>query len=215
MRLPLILVPLALTALPALAEEPDPRRDIARCAVIDGMLERLQCYDDLAKALDLDGPQPVAAGVDAPAIGKWDVDRTTNPLDDSQTVVLALDADQGSDRWGNAVTMIIRCQSNRTEMYIAWRDYLGNDGDYRNEYKRVTIRVGDASATTQNWSLSTDSKATFAPGAPIELIREMARTDTFVAQVTPYNESPVTAIFDLTGMADALEPVMEVCGWSL
>ncbi|WP_421704607.1 type VI secretion system-associated protein TagO [Aliiroseovarius sp.] len=212
---------LAMIALPAMAlaqtqpQDSDPRREIAQCAVIDGMLERLQCYDDLAKALDLDGPQPVATGVTAPAIGKWEVQRSSNPLDDSQTVVLALDADQGSDRWGNKVTMIIRCQSNRTEMYVAWRDYLGNDGDYRNEYKRVTIRVGDNPAATQNWGLSTDSKATFAPGTPIALIRDMAKADRFVAQVTPYNESPVTAIFDTTGLTEALAPVMEVCGWQL
>ena len=212
---------LAMIALPAMAlaqtqpQDSDPRREIAQCAVIDGMLERLQCYDDLAKALDLDGPQPVATGVTAPAIGKWEVQRSSNPLDDSQTVVLALDADQGSSRWGNKVQLYVRCQSNISELFIVWHDILGNDGGLRNKFKRVTIRVGSDTATTQDWGLSTDSKATFAPGSPIPLIRNLARTDSFVAQITPFGAAPITAIFDTTGLTEALAPVMEVCGWQL
>jgi type VI secretion system protein VasI len=60
--------------------------------------------------------------------------------------------------------------------------------------------------------MSTDSKATFHP-QPIAFLKSMMEANTLVAQVTPYNESPVTAIFDTTGLADAIKPLRETCNW--
>ena len=186
---------------------------VATCAVIEGDLDRLSCFDDLARDADLDGPQPVAV-VDATP-GKWFVSKDTNPIDDSQRVVARLAADTGTSRYGGTISFIARCQSNETEAYINWDSYLGNDGDFRNEYKNVTVRIGDAQASPQRWTLSTDSKATFAPNWAGDLLKQMAGTSKFIAQATPYNESPITAIFDTTGMAEAIGPLAEVCGWEL
>ena len=38
----------------------------------------------------------------------------------------------------------------------------------------------------------------------VAFIRELMAADRFVAQVTPYNESPVTAVFELTGLPTAV-----------
>ncbi|EHJ7968006.1 type VI secretion protein, partial [Escherichia coli] len=32
-------------------------------------------------------------------------------------------------------------------------------------------------------------------------------------QSPPYNESPVSATFDLSGLSDALKPLQKACGW--
>lgn len=202
----------ALMASPVMAIED---QALAKCAVMEGDLDRLSCFDDLVRDAGLDAPQPQAVPETASNAGKWAVSRDKNPLDDSERVVLILRADSGSSRFSGPIGFIARCQSNSTEAYINWGDYLGNDGTFRNEYKNVTVRIGDGQASTQRWSLSTDSKATFAPSWAGDLLKKMAATNKLVVQTTPYNESPVTAIFDTTGMADALEPLMEVCGWSL
>ncbi|MFT7526708.1 MAG: hypothetical protein ACI9LY_001859 [Arenicella sp.] len=34
-----------------------------------------------------------------------------------------------------------------------------------------------------------------------------------VFQTTPYNESPVTAIFDISGIDNAIKPIQSNCGW--
>ena len=75
------------------------------------------------------------------------------------------------------------------------------------------IRIGREKSRTQQWGISTDSTATFAPEWAGELLKEMANADTFLAQVTPYNESPVIAIFDTRGMTNALKPLAETCRW--
>lgn len=178
-------------------------REVATCALVDGDLSRLECYDSLAKKYGLQGPQ--SQPVNISGNGKWDVDVETNPIDDSKTVTLILKADEGSNRWGRPVIMIARCKSNTTDLYIAWNDYLGSEAD-------VLSRVGSHKARTRRWSMSTDSKATFHP-QPIGFLKSMMESDTLVAQVTPYNESPVTAIFDTKGLSEAIKPLRDTCNW--
>ena len=64
------------------------------------------------------------------------------------------------------------------------------------------------------WSVSTDNDSTFVARA-IPYLRTMVQSERLVVQTTPYNEAPSTAIFDLTGVADALAPVAETCEWTL
>jgi len=180
------------------------RKEIARCAVVEGDLARLECFDALAQKLGLDGPQSKAPQIQG--TGKWLVDVEENPIDDSTTVSLVLLADSGQSSWGTPIGLVLRCHSNKTEVFINWGEYLGSEA-------KVTARVGDTKAKTRTWGLSTDSKATFYPGGDITFIKELLETDRLVAQVTPYGESPVTAVFDLGGLPNAIKPLRETCGW--
>lgn len=169
----------------------------------NGDLSRLECYDNLAQRYGLQGPQ--VQPVDVSGNGKWAVNVETNPIDDSKTVTLLLKADEGQNRWGSPVAMLARCRSNETDLFIVWNDYLGSEAD-------VLSRVGTEKARTRRWSMSTDSKATFHP-QPIAFLKSMMEADSLVAQVTPYNESPVTAVFDIKGLSEAIKPLRETCHW--
>lgn len=178
-------------------------KEYAKCAVIDGDLARLGCFDNLAKKKNLDGRQVQPTSIEGK--GKWKVSVDVNPIDDSKTVTLVLVADSGKNRWGNPVFLVARCQSNSTDLYIGWNDYLGSEAD-------VLARVGDNKAVTQRWSMSTDKKASFHR-KPIPFLKEMLTSPKLVAQVTPYNESPVTAIFNTAGLENAIKPLRETCSW--
>lgn len=60
---------------------------------------------------------------------------------------------------------------------------------------------------------SSDNSATFYPGDHEELIKRLAVSKRLVARTQPYNESPVTAVFDLTSIREAVTPVREACGF--
>lgn len=178
-------------------------KEIAKCAIIEGDLARLECFDNIAKENNLDGKQPQP--VEISEKGKWDVDINVNPIDDSKTVTIVLDAESGKNKWGDAVYLVARCKSNSTDLYIGWNDYLGHETS-------VLTRIGDNKAVTQRWALSTDKKATFSPKA-VPFLKEMLKSQKLIAQVTPYNESPVTAVFNTTGLENAIKPLRETCGW--
>jgi type VI secretion system protein VasI len=180
------------------------KKRIAASAAIKGDLERLESYDQLAIELGL-----VSKAIVLPTkgTGKWSSSSETNPVDDSTTVVLSLTADEGRSRMmGEPIVLIIRCRSNKTELYINWNDYLGED-------VKVLTRVGDSAAVKKLWSVSTNRQSSFYFGSPIEFIKTLIGADRLVAQVTPYQESQVTAIFDIRGLAEAIKPLQATCGW--
>lgn len=193
-----------LSTFSVLVQADDLKSNIARCATISGELERLECFDQLAKSNQLDGPQETTTAIDG--VGKWLVSDSINPIDDSRTVTLILQSDSGQTKWGNPIGLVLRCKSNTTDLYINWSDFLGREAN-------VLTRIGTESAVTKRWNLSTDSQATFHPRGTIDFIKAMLQSTRFVAQVTPYNESPITAIFDTTGLENAITPLRETCGW--
>jgi len=182
----------------------DLNKAIAACASVKGDLARLSCYDSLARARGLS--QPEAPPIAIEGNGKWLVSAKQNPVDDTKTVTLILSADSGQSTIGKPVSLILRCESKKTEAYISWNNYLGSEAD-------VLTRIGNAPAVSKNWGLSTDSQATFYPGNHIAFIKSLLQADRLVAQVTPYDESPVTAVFDLAGLSNAIKPLQETCGW--
>ena len=138
-----------------------------------------------------------------------------NPIDDSITVTALLEADSGKSSRGETVYFVARCKSNKTEVYINWQDYLGDDSSSVYEkWKHVTVRIGNLESEQQKWSISTDNNATFAPTWAGDLLKKMSEHQRLIVQTTPYNENPVTALFDTSGMAARLAPLAETCGWS-
>lgn len=169
---------------------------------------------DIDETVDSDGSSGLAPPSDAgeqksSGTGEWSVETSVNPIDDSKTVIVALRANSGESRWDEPIMLVVRCKSNETDLYIRWGDYLGSDSP------RVLTRIGDNDATTIDWNNSTDNQATFYPNNAIRYLKRIMAADRFVAQVTPYNEAPVTAIFDTTGMRESIRPLADTCNWEL
>lgn len=178
-------------------------KEFAKCASLDGDLSRLECFDKLAKDNKLDRAQVQPVSVDG--TGDWDVSVKVNPIDDSKTVTLLLLAESGKSKWNRPYALLVRCKSNETDVFIAWNEYLGREAD-------VLTRIGSNQAITERWSMSTNNKSTFHP-KPITFLKEMLTANKLVAQVTPYNENPATAIFNTSGLENAIKPLRETCEW--
>jgi len=180
------------------------KKEIAKCASVEGELARLDCYDKLANTVGVSKK----GSTNQKKYGKWDLEIKKNPIDDSKTVVGILAAKDGKSKWGKPISLVLRCQSKRTEAYIMWGSYLGDDNP------AVLVRIGDAEAATERWSASTDKTATFYKSDAIEFVKSLEKSKKFVAQITPYMESPITAVFDLSGIDKVTTALKETCGWN-
>lgn len=191
--------------------EGDEARYLGAYASWDEYLERVADPSAYAQRILASRAQPgdedLTGLLERAATGPWFVNERTDPLDDSPIVTLANTASEGRSQVGRAPSLILRCSDNRTEVYIAWSDYLGSDAP------TVSYRIGDGTMQTSRWSMSTDNQATFYPGNDIALIRQLVTANRFVARVTPYNESPVTAVFELDGLPEHVGKLQEACNW--
>ncbi|QUM91392.1 hypothetical protein HWV03_08370 [Moritella sp. 36] len=173
-------------------------KEYAKCAIVEGDLVRLECFDNLAVAKKLNVRQVKPASFVGK--GKWYVS-----VDGSKAITLTLNADSGKNRWGKPVSLVVRCKNNTTDLYIGWNDYLGLEAS-------VLTQVGTHKAMIQNWSMSTDKNTTYH-NEPIPFIKEMLDSPKLVTQVTLYNKSAITAVFNTSGLENIIKPLRERCGW--
>lgn len=188
----------------AWAATPVTKDDLAKCAATANSVERLACFDDLAKQAGV-----VASTTDtsSPGGGKWNTATNTDPMTDKSVYTAILLSDNGKGRFGDPVALLLRCKDKKTEMFIAWSSYLGSDE------ARVTFRLDKEPAKTTAWSISTNGKATFYPSSPVSYLKKLVDGKSFVASVTPYHENSITAVFDITGADTALADIRKGCGW--
>jgi type VI secretion system protein VasI len=178
--------------------------NVAQCAGMENSVQRLSCYDELAEANNL---SKKTVATPAAGKGKWSTSTTTDPLTDQSVYVAILTAGTGRGRFGESIDLVVRCAKKTTDLYINWASFLGSESTF------VTHRVGKDKAVRQSWVVSTDHKSSFYPGSPVSTLKKMIDTNSFVVNVTPYSESPVTATFDISGASEALSDVRKGCGW--
>lgn len=198
------IVAVMLLLIPLVSNAAIDEKQVALCASMKGSVERLACYDAIADANDL---APKTVSTTTAGKGKWSTSTSTDPLTDKSIYIAMLDATSGRGRYGDGIDLVVRCSKGETDFYINWASFLGTDST------SVTHRIGRAKAVKSSWLLSTDNKSTFFPGSPISALKAMISSDSFVANVTPYNENPVTATFDTTGAGEALKEIRTACKW--
>jgi len=174
------------------------------CADISNDQRRLACYD-----------AEYRPAVEAESVSEWTVSEQTSPIDDSKTVVVrtdALEAVLGRFGRDHLPSLIMRCQENRTVMYIHF-DQL-HMADIQN-YGSVTMRVDQQQASTRNMQASTNSTSLglWSGGQSIPVIRSLFDADILTIRATPFSESPVTVQFPISGLEEAITPLREACNW--
>jgi len=159
------------------------KNDFKKASVITDDVKRLQEYDKLSIKYGF-------AKKEKASDSKWIESISINPLDDSLTVVLINEESSES--------LIVRHSLGKLDLYITCRKYLGHNST------EVTYRVGKSEAQTDVWVISSDNKAVFYSGNVEELLQQMIDSDTFVSQITPYGEVPITTVFDIRGLKQLL-----------
>ena len=141
--------------------------------------------------------------------GTWIVQATTaDPISGKPTAIVYANSTSGETQLGKPIQLIIRCENSQTDFFINWGQFLGSSGPVT-----VTSRLGTAGARGLQWNLSTDNEATFYPSDPVAYVKTLFGQTMYAAQTLPYNASQVTAVWDITGVQNAVAGVRKACGW--
>lgn len=206
---------------------------LSGCAAIERDDLRLLCLDNQLRIMEIIYPvfgldrerfqeefRARHPEVETPAIsratGGWSVDHSVSAMTDEATVVLSLESENmipGRLRnTAGPAELILRCMENTTTFFVTMNNlFLSSTGGYG----RVTYRIDAAPPKTVAMDASTDNEALglWNGRRSIPVIREMMAGERMVVRLTPFNESPVEASFDIRGLAEAIAPLREACNW--
>lgn len=199
-RLALITAGLSLLAPPATSAE---------CGGIDNDLDRLACYDRES------GRTPTAEVTEGP-LGNWNVTKQTSEFEDTTDYAMFVESDEplscnllgGSER----ARLYVRCWENVTSLFIVTNCHLASGFQ---GYGSVDYRVDASSSKTREFAASTDNKALglWRGGDSIPVIKELIEGERVIFRFTPFNESPVSVAFSISGLEESIKPLRTTCGW--
>ncbi len=189
-----------LVLLPLAAGAQDLEGAVAACAGIESRLDRLDCYDRLPGAFGISAGQ-----------SDWAVEQGTDPLNGTPLVTLTLTAREGRAAFGAPIRLVAHCRNDTTEVFVQWSSFLGAV----QATQPVTLRIGEGAPEAAQWVLSDDREATFTPDWGGTLLRRLADGPQLVIETVPYDGDPLRAVFDTSGLAEAVQPLTEACNWSL
>ncbi len=154
------------------------------------------------------------ATLPAVAARGWQRDEeSASETDRARAVVFHLDADNEVTGWraSGRPTLVARCQARQMAVYMVTG--MPANPESGNYYQHTVVTSFDeAKPVSQRWTQSEDSEALFAPN-PAAFARQLARSKTLTVQFTPYNSSPATARFDVSGFDKHLPALARACGW--
>lgn len=132
------------------------------------------------------------------ATGDWNVQVDKSPIDDTETVIMALNAETPIRAWVNEVstpTLMLRFKEGELEAFFS----LGVTPDTESgDTRTLTLRFDSQPAKDFKGNISTNNKAVFLRN-PRELLREISSAKKLTLKFTPFNSNPVTTTFNLNG----------------
>jgi hypothetical protein len=105
--------------------------------------------------------------------------------------------------------LVVRCLARRMDVFVFTDSAAAmeaQDADHA-----VRIAFDDGPERTERWPDSEAHDALFAPDARA-LAQQLIRARTMRFGYTPHNAAPVSALFDVAGLAERISPAAAQCG---
>lgn len=169
--------------------------DAFHCTAVQNDIARLECFDkaygDFRSA--------------AKAPGKWIIQSKIDPLDDTITTLIALNASGDAHPLYGYSQLVIRCQGSELSAWISWNEVIVEDT------KIVASRIGSGHARTERWLDSTSRRVTFYPGNAVKFVLDLMAEHRFVAKLAPGTREEKLAVFNVNGLEQTAEPIKDIC----
>ena len=168
--------------------------------------KRLACFDELARAV---AEGEVLPTLPSSGTGQWEVNQEISPVDDSRNVYMRLEAEDEGYAAGSRPVLMVRCTESKIDVLVHFDSRLSFGDDIE-----ILSRFDQYPARKDNWGLSTDRKAIFAPHSAFWALK-IERAQKLFVRLTPAGASPIDATFNLAGSAEAMRPLRESCGFNV
>jgi len=118
-------------------------------------------------------------------------------------------------RFGNAGNglLLLRCMENTTAVVFRFNDQFMASIQ---SYGVIEYRIDKSPIVWRLYTQeSTDNMALglWRGRAAIPFIKSLLGHETLLVRATPFNESPVTLTYDISGIDNAIAPLRKTCRW--
>ncbi|PTY36850.1 hypothetical protein BGP77_06065 [Saccharospirillum sp. MSK14-1] len=181
---------------------------ISNCRELNNRERRYACYDD-AEAYSGNVQREVAA---------FNYEATSDPLTGQTEHQLTIRSAQGLNGRGDPIVLLWQCDSTAPGRYtltLRWEDFLPSGRP------EVTTRLGQQAPVTGRWQAGSYRESSILDGPDTgftltEFVTQVAAQidaghTTMVFRTRPYNDDPITAVFDFTGFTEVVEPMRQSC----
>lgn len=134
----------------------------------------------------------------------WKTSTSSDPITDRKIVSVSQFASSGSNKFGRAPSLVLRCDGGKLSLYVDWGTFINNKSH------TVIYRVDKNKAISEKSRISNDKTATFA-SSPVPIVQQMKPGSKLIVRTTPYSESTITGVFNLSGFTAAITPIEEQC----
>ena len=169
--------------------------DAFHCTDVTNDIARLECFDEAYSDFRVAANTP----------GQWMSKTEINPLDDTVTTLVAVNANETKNSLFGAYQLVVRCRGNTLSAWISWRGLFGVKEPV------ITSRIGTDTAETDRWLESTTHQSTIYPGDTGKFVNRLIDADRFVAQIMSGKDKGEIATFNVKGLEDAVKPFEEAC----
>ena len=181
---------------------------LAYCRAQTEADKRLACFDELARAV---AEGEVLPNLPSSGTGQWEVSQELSPIDDSRNVYMRLEAEDEGYAAKSRPALMVRCTEGEINVFISFDSRLS----YGDDKIEILSRFDQQPAKKNDWGLSTDRKAIFTPHSAAFWAIKIERAQKLFVRLTPSEENPISAIFNLAGSAEAMRPLRESCGFNV
>ena len=180
--------------------------DPKTCAAISDDARRLECFDLIFKKSSMTTLAPKS---------DWIVKEEKSKIDDSTNVLLTVSSVEPiKNQYGVETNLdaLIVCREKKTDFYIVFGGHFMSSIE---GYGKVTFRLDKQPAFQRQMTESTDHKALGLWGGAnaIPFIKSLFGGSDLFVRATPYNESAVSADFNVSGLKSAIAPLERACKW--
>lgn len=152
------------------------------------------------------GAAPVAAETAPQSLGKWQI--SLMPSANQESLALSLKAEKAIKGWmkTSVPVLTIQCAKGKAAVYVETGIALEVTVV---DQQIVQLRLDDNKHFTQRWREVTN--ATVSAREATALIKQLAQSQKFIFEFTPFNSAPIQAEFVVAGLSAYLPQLAKAC----
>lgn len=141
----------------------------------------------------------------------WFISTEVSPFDGSERVVASLLANDSAEGWlsDTVPTIHLRCEARQFDVFIHVGTQFAVETGHLDE-ATVRLRFDQEPAYEARFGQSTTGDSVFIDN-PIEFASQLVAHQQLLFGFTPFNATFTYVTFDLRGLADVIEPLVESC----